>query len=222
MSILVTGYTDPDLDGTACMVAYAEYLELIGRDAVAAVFGIPQREAQFVMRRYDVPFPAGAEGLIDDCDGVILVDASDTRGISPSIDPGQVIELIDHRPLFDAAAFPRATCQVEWVGAAATLIARKFRQYPLAISPWSAAMLYHAIASNTVNFQADVTTREDRELADWLLGQLTSPPCVAEMFEDKSAIEGSLRRAFEVVFASFPLAGGKIGIVQREAVGVAA
>lgn len=220
MTLLVTGYTDPDLDGTACAVAYAEFLEATGRPAVAALFGTPQQEARFVLQRYGLPLPADAERLIDDCEGVILVDASDTRGISSRIDREKVVELIDHRPLHEAGAFPRATPWIEWVGAAATLVARRFRTYPLAISPGAAALLYHAIAANTIVFQAGVTTAEDREAADWLLDRFDGPPCVDEMFADKSRVRGPLRIAFEPLFGSYPLAGATIGIVQWEALDV--
>jgi oligoribonuclease NrnB/cAMP/cGMP phosphodiesterase (DHH superfamily) len=46
---LVTAYVCPDLDGAACAVAYAEFLQKRGEAAEAGILGTPHVEAQFVL-----------------------------------------------------------------------------------------------------------------------------------------------------------------------------
>ena len=124
--IIVTAYSNPDLDGTACAIAYAEFLQKKGNNAVVAIFGIPHREAQFVFNTFHIEQPIHAEETLSKMDKVILVDASDLRGISDKINPEQVIEIFDHRKIHEADKFPHAKAQIELVGSCATLIAEKF------------------------------------------------------------------------------------------------
>ena len=71
------------------------------------------------------------------------------------------IEVVDHRAVNEADKFQNAKIQIEMVGSAATLIAEKFLHATTSTSPESAALLYSAIISNTINFQANVTTDRD-------------------------------------------------------------
>ncbi len=115
--VFITGYTDPDLDGTACMVAYANFLQKNGINAMAGLFGKPHREAMYIFENFHIQKPRSAENLMEECDGIILVDASDRTGISPKIDIDNVIEIIDHRKSNEADVFKNANVQIEFVGA---------------------------------------------------------------------------------------------------------
>ena len=217
----VTGYTNPDLDATACAVAYAEYLTQSGQEAVAALFGTPHREAQFVLTYFQIAQPLNAEKVIDESTEVILVDASDTRGISEKINPTQVIELIDHRKVHEAELFPRAKVQIELVGSAATLIAEKFASSNFEISPGSAALLYSAIISNTVHFQASVTTERDKNMAAWLATKVTIPDgYIKQMFTAKSQFHKPLKQVIKDDFATFCFGSCSLGVAQLEIVEV--
>lgn len=218
-TILITGYTNPDLDGTACAIAYAEYLTKTHKPAMAIVFGTPQAEAQFVLDTFSVPQPESGEKALSAKDKIILVDASDTIGISKQIDPLQVIEIFDHRKLNEADKFPHATVHIELIGSCATLIAEKFAEGTVSISKSSAALLYSAIISNTVNFMANVTTDRDREMAAWLLTQFTLPThYVHAMFAAKSVFDKPLTEIFDDYFATFVFGGKRVGIAQLEIV----
>lgn len=214
---LVTTYTNPDLDGVACAIAYAEFLQKRNRKAIAAFFGVVHREARFALKTFAVPQPEHAEKILLKNPSITLVDASDTRGISEKINPVNVIEIIDHRKRNEADKFPNATVHIELVGAAATMIAEKFLHEHISISPTSAALLYSAIVSNTVNFQADVTTDRDKKMARWLLTFFSLPKnYVHEMFMAKSVFEESLIDTIRNDFATFVLNGITIGIGQLE------
>ena len=127
------------------------------------------KEVQFVLQTYNIsPLPDANEHITADTD-VVLVDASDLQGMSSTINPSQVIEIIDHRKVHQADQFPNAHVQIELVGSAATLVAERFVAQNIPISPESAILLYSAIISNTINFQASVTTQRDCDMSAWLL-----------------------------------------------------
>lgn len=219
--ILVTSYQNPDLDGTACAIGYAEYLQKEGLKAIAAIFGTLHRETEFVLQYGSLEGPARAEEMsIEDMD-IVLVDASDATGIAKSIKLSQVTEIIDHRKINHADDFKNARIQIEFVGSAATLIAEKFRAENIPISDRSALLLYAAIISNTINFQATVTTERDKEMAQWLSSvALPSKDFTRQMFHSKSQFNEPLELVFEHDFALIPIGNKNIGIIQLEIVDV--
>lgn len=219
--ILVTGNENPDLDAVACSYAYAELLNSAGIAAVAGIFGKPHKEAEFALVKSRVRKIKDAGKLIGKCKKIILVDASILSGLSKEINPMDVVEIIDHRKVHEASAFPNATAQIELVGAAATLIAEKFHARKIDISKKSALLLYSAIISNTINLQANVTTKRDKKMAGWLKSKLSiGKDYVHEMFSYKSNITGNLKREFmkDISFQiSSPL---RMGIIQMEMIDV--
>jgi nanoRNase/pAp phosphatase (c-di-AMP/oligoRNAs hydrolase) len=50
MKILVTAKVHPDLDGTACTLAYADLLNRTGKKATGLIFGNPQSEVKFFIK----------------------------------------------------------------------------------------------------------------------------------------------------------------------------
>lgn len=219
--LLVTPYKDPDLDWTACAFGYAEFLHKNNENAIAAVFWTPHRESQFVLKEFNIPDLENAENLVNNVDWIIIVDASDLRGLSNQIQPEKVIEVIDHRKVHEAHNFPNAKIQIELVGSAATLIAEKFHSSKITISEESAALLFSAIVSNTINFQANVTTKRDHEMADWLQTKFSLPEnYIHKMFVDKSQFKKNLKETFIDDFATFHFNNHNLGIAQLEIVNV--
>ncbi len=218
--LLVTCYVNPDLDGVASAVAYAEFLNSQGREAQAGILGKPHDEARYVLTRFRLPSP---EEIADDKDyqEVILVDASDLNGLESRINQEKVIEIIDHRKVHDAGKFSRAKAQIELVGAAATLITEKFLAAGSQISKESALLLYSAIISNTLNFKGSVTTERDRQASAWLAQFIQVPPDYwRELFLAKSDLAGSkLEERIRGDFAWFTLGAKRVGIAQLEIIG---
>lgn len=220
-TVLITGYSNPDLDAIACAIAYAEFLQNTEEVAIAAFFGIHHREAQFVFNTFAIPQPEDAEKVLQNNPDIILVDASDLRGISNKINPSKVIEIIDHRKINQAENFPNAKTQIDLVGAAATLIAEKFFNKKVEISSTSAALLYSAIISNTANFQANVTTDRDKKMANWLLTKFSIPQgYIHNMFTYKSTFTEPLLDVINHDFATLEFNDLKIGIGQLEIINV--
>ena len=218
--ILVTSYQDPDLDGTACAVGEAEVLLLKDQEAVAGVFGKLHKETEALIQTFGLERPLYADELVDRADEIVIVDASDLRGLSPRIDPKKVTRVIDHRKDFSRGDFPNADFQIELVGSAATLVTEHFVDQPVAPSRTAAYLLAGAIVSNTVNFQSNVTTSRDRAMYEWLRGQVEIPDTFVEMlFESKSTFTHEhLFEEIEHDVAWFLFGDKKIGIAQLEIV----
>jgi manganese-dependent inorganic pyrophosphatase len=214
-TIVVTTYVNPDLDGFACSVALTEFLNKTGQTAVMKVFGKPTVEVEYLLERFGLKIQEDAAVPLDH---VVLVDTSEILAIDKSIKPENVIEIIDHRKINDAALFKNAKVQVEPVGSAATLIAEKYEKTGTEISIKTATLLYGAIVSNTLNFRANVTTDRDRRMAEWLGGKLELPEqFIEEMFRAKSDVSGvKLGEKIEADFAVFNIGGQKVGIGQLE------
>jgi len=220
---LITCYVNPDLDGFAGAVAYAEFLQKQGREAQVGILGTPHDEVKYVLERFHLPSPpeiADAAGFSQ----VILVDASDLIGLEGRVDPDKVIEIIDHRIVNEAEKFLQAKVQIEMVGAAATLVAEKFYQEKVSISPTSALLVYSAIVSNTLNFKGSVTTERDIKMAEWLKQFIDVPSDYwRELFAAKSDLSGNkLAERIEGDFAWFVVGDKRVGIAQIEIMGVEA
>ncbi|HAU66730.1 TPA: hypothetical protein DCW61_05270, partial [Candidatus Uhrbacteria bacterium] len=126
MKIITTTYENPDLDGYGSSMAYAEFLCAQGKNAEAHVWGIPHFEVQWFLETFKLPH---AKSSTDDADAeVIFLDASSPEDLLKPLQAKQVIEIIDHRKIYDISSFTNATSQIELVGASATLVAERFKK----------------------------------------------------------------------------------------------
>ncbi len=219
-SILVTCYVNPDLDGVAGAVAYGEFLQKTGQNAVVGIIGELGDEAKYILDRFGFEYPTAIVSA-DNFNEVVLVDASDLNGLEGKIDPSKVVEIFDHRQVHEAYKFINATVHIELVGAVATLIAEKFIQNNVALSFKSATLLYGAIISNTLNFKGSVTTLRDKIAAAQLNKIANLPPDFwKELFIAKSNLVGNkLAERIRGDFAWFVMGHKKVGIAQIEMIG---
>lgn len=212
---LVTSYPSPDLDGAACLMAYSEFLERNGEDVIGAVFGEPDKEARFLINKFDIAVLDAKEYLENS--EVVIVDASFPDGISDQIELERVVEVIDHRKNNDANSFPNAKIDIQLVGAAATLVVERFKEQNLQISKESANLLYAAIKDNTVNFEANVTTERDRKAAKWLKenAEINFEAC-QKIFEIKSKENPEPREIVPDDYYTTTIGDKKVGVSQFE------
>jgi manganese-dependent inorganic pyrophosphatase len=96
------------------------------------------------------------------------VDTHHLAQLPGCLDPRQVVEVVDHHPYGDTAAFPNARVQNEAVGAAATLVAERFDAAGIPPSPPVAGVLASAIVCSTWNLTAPSTSDRDHHALDRL------------------------------------------------------
>lgn len=214
--IFTTSYEGPDLDGYSCAVAYAELLLAEGKDAQAAIFGDLQLEVQWLLAEFGIR-PIGPISPIGQM-SVALLDASDLDGLPSVFSPDQVVEIIDHRKLTQLSAFPNAVSQVELVGAAATLVAERFKKAGIDPSRESALLLLGGIISNTQNFTHPQTSDRDRAMATWLKAISAAPIDLARrMFTAKSDLLGErLAQALDGDSETITIQGKRVSTMQLE------
>lgn len=216
-SLLVTAKINPDLDGVACAYAYSNLLSLQGENATGGIYGQMHAEAAFLVDHFGIrTIVHNPEGPFD---SFVLVDASDMAGMPSVIRKEQVREVVDHREVHSAnELFPNAIIQIEKVGSAATLIVEKYRASQHPIDSHSGVLLYGAIYSNTLNFQASIAVQRDRIAADWLQTQIAIPTSmIDDMFEAKTRFTfENLQKALEIDAKQFDVHKRRIGIAQLE------
>jgi len=182
------------MDGTACALAYAEFLNQTGTLAVAGLLGSPHEEAQYVAARFGITLPLIVDAF--DFDKVVLVDVSELFLLDDKIAADKVVEIIDHRLIGQLDDFKNAKKQIELVGSAATLVAERFVQNKQSMSREAAILLLSAIISNTLNFKGSVTTQRDKNVAEELFKISQLPrDYFRELFAAKSDLTGEKLKA---------------------------
>ncbi len=163
--IVTAGSTYLDIDAYACCVAMNELLKLKGENSIA-YSGAPCN--------YSVCDSLVVKGQIEKtlppkynlkASKFVVVDVSDPNYLSEAIPLNQIIEIYDHHYGFEGYWHLRLgdNSHIENVGAAATLIYRKWKEYGMEskITHSTALLLIAAILDNTLNLTSSITTQED-------------------------------------------------------------
>lgn len=189
--IILTSYKNPDIDGIAGMYALKELYDILGIKCNYYIFGKQQFEVDIICKKYNIQLSRTKELNIDD--KFILLDCNDLTNVNKKIKSENVIEVIDHHNTSPKTSeLKNAKLDIQQVGAMATLIVEKFLENNIKISKNSAILLYHAIASNTINLKAPVTTNRDKKAFKYLETQypnLINRHCINEVFQKKSDIK---------------------------------
>ena len=181
--ILVTAKTTPDIDGTACLLAYAHLLKIQGQDAEGIAFGNIQPETMYFMEKHGVVLRSEPDGGISRWDSYVLVDASSMKGMPKVVSADKVIEIIDHREGRPEIEFPNAKVQNELVGAAATIVVEQYIQANQKPLLEHAKLLYGAIHHNSLNFLSSNTSPRDKDAVEFLEKEFgLSKQIIEEMF----------------------------------------
>ena len=220
MAYITTSYSCPDLDGYSCSIAYAELLRTQGEQAKACIWGDVHIEVEWLIKQFNLAQPPTSCKILGD-EQVVLLDASNPEDLPQAFKTDKVVEVIDHRKIHRGAEFTNAHIQIELVGAAATLVAERFQLANIVPSKESALLLFGGIISNTQNFTA-INTERDNKMADWLREISNAPADLArQMFQAKSDLSGAkLQRTLLGDSKVLHVEGNVIGTAQLEIIGV--
>ena len=213
--LLVVSNRYPDLDGSACTYAYAEFLNKIWKRAVAGYYN-PQIEVEFVFEKLWIELPDNIRNLISNYEKIVLVDTSHVWK-NNMVPVEKVVEIIDHREVHDGDKFPNAKLYIDKVGSATTLIVERFREKNIKPSEKSALLLYYATLSHTINLQSNVSTQRDKDMVERLKNYCSPDEnFVHEIFAAKSKLTKPLVQFLVDETAERILLGNMIVIVQLE------
>lgn len=154
------GFTD--IDGLACALAYQE---LSNKEGWKSLVVLPGRLNQSVTKTVKCwGFNFNTE-IDNNQVNTVIMDVSEPSHIAKFVDQKRITEIYDHHFGFEDYWKDKLgdKAKIEHVGACATLIWEEFKSRGLdnQISELSANLLYTAIISNTLNFQASVTHQRD-------------------------------------------------------------
>lgn len=201
MRKVVTTYINPDMDGISLMYAYTEFLRKKGEEAEYYFEGTMKKEAEIVLEKFNINLKNISK--IENDDKIVLVDTNYLSEISKAIKQDNIVEVIDHHNRESwLDKNPNLKIQIELIGAAATLVAERFKKENIDISRESAILLYYGIISNTMNLKIKLTSQKDIEMANWLKSKVPeiNDEITTEIFVKKSQIGESLREEMEVEF----------------------
>lgn len=135
-----------------------------------------------------------SKGLNSD-DKIILVDTNEPDELAEKINLKNITEIIDHHHISEKIKYmSNVKSQIEKVGAAATLVAERYKNSNIEISKNATILLYYGIVSNTMNFNANTTTDRDKVMANWLKENANEEleQKIQKIFKEKSVIHNSL------------------------------
>ena len=160
-TIYVTGHKSPDADTVVSAIAYATLLEKLGYDAQPVVLGGINKETAYVLGA------AGAEtpSVLDDASGknIVLVDHSELSQTASGMESANIISIVDHHNLGTATSKSPLIYDARPIGATATVIWMRYRDYGVEIDKSTATLMLGAILSDTSNFKSGTTTSADKE-----------------------------------------------------------
>jgi len=177
MKIITSGSGYIDIDAYACMIAYAELLNLQGEDALAVSTSPLNESISASVRSWNAPLTTTYSPKAED--RFVMVDVSEVRFFEKFVDLDKVVEVIDHHPGTEQFWQERIgeKAQIEYIGASATQIYLRWQAAGLLdkLSVTSARLLIAAILDNTLNFGAGVTTQKDKDAYADLLTRADLP-----------------------------------------------
>lgn len=199
--VITAGSTYLDIDAYACAVAMAELLQMKGENAIAystapcnySVCPSLIEEGQIIR---ELP----SDINISDAK-YIIVDVSDPEFLKSSVPLDKVAAVYDHHVGFEEYWTSRIGdgTHIEFIGAAATLIYRKWKEAGLQeqMKRSTALLLIAAILDNTLNLTSSNTTPEDMESFNELCRKenIDEDWCAAYFSEVQKSVEADLKNA---------------------------
>jgi inorganic pyrophosphatase/exopolyphosphatase len=159
--VVTTGKRFTDVDALACVIAYKEILPT---PPIAVIPGPLNQSVTKQIRLWPLDYLRTIEKNPEH--QYVIVDVSEDPQLPSFVNKEKIIEIYDHHFGFEKIWQERvgSKAKIEEIGACATLIWEEFKLRGVnKISTLAANLLYTAIFSNTLNFQASLTTERDKK-----------------------------------------------------------
>ena len=221
MSVSVVGHSNPDTDSVTAAIAFANYLNTTGTDAVACMqisADSLNPESKVVLEKFGLAAPqeiADAAGK-----DIALVDFSDIAQAPANIGDANVVAIVDHHKIGDITTGSPIFFYAKPVGCTCTVLLEMYKNNKVELPKDIAGGMLCAILSDTVNFKSPTCTDEDKVAVAELLkiaGVTDQDALFMDMLKAKSSVEGVPMK--DLVFRDykdFDMNGKKVGIGQIE------
>lgn len=197
MIVVTAGGKYLDIDAYACIVAYAELLNLDGQPAAAVSTAVLNDSITPTARSISTNFQT--EYVRGD-DQFVIIDVSEPENLDTIVQPNKILEIIDHHLGNEQYWMQKGVAtDIEFIGAACTQVYERWvRVGKLGeMSKSSASLLSLGILDNTLNFNATVTTQRDMDAYDALVKHAQVDENWAELYfkECQAVVEHTLSEA---------------------------
>ena len=165
MIIVTSGSRYIDIDAYASIIAYAKFLNLKGKNAIAYSSSPLNESVTTSLKNNKYTISRQLDFTKDD--KFIILDVSDPDFFDKSVDMPRIIQVIDHHYGFENYWNSKSNVNtiIEKIGSVATIIFELFEKENLLenLDKDLCLLLMSAILDNTLNFKAKVTTSRDIE-----------------------------------------------------------
>lgn len=163
MIIVTSGSRYIDIDAYASIIAYAKFLNLKGKNAIAYSSSPLNESVTTSLKNNKYTISRQLDFTKDD--KFIILDVSDPDFFDKSVDMPRIIQVIDHHYGFENYWNSKSNVNtiIEKIGSVATIIFELFEKENLLenLDKDMCLLLMSAILDNTLNFKAKVTTSRD-------------------------------------------------------------
>lgn len=163
MIIVTSGARYIDIDAYASIIAYVNFLNLKGKNAIAYSSSPLNESITNSLRNNKYTISRQADFNKDD--EFIILDVSDPNFFDKSVNLDKIIQIIDHHFGFEDYWNSKSNVNtiIEKIGSVATIIFELFEKENLLdkLDKDLCLLLMAAILDNTLNFKAKVTTSRD-------------------------------------------------------------
>ena len=158
--IYVTGHKSPDSDTVGSAIAYADLLNQLGFDARPVILEDVNPETEYILEKAEIEKPMILENAAG-CN-MVLVDHSEYAQSADGLEDAKILAIIDHHGDGDVRTGNQLIYDSRPLGATATIIWIRYRNYGLEPDKKTAFAMMGAILSDTGNLTYDTTTEADR------------------------------------------------------------
>lgn len=159
--IYVTGHKSPDSDTIGSSIGYASLLQKLGYDAEPVTLGKVNSETQYLLDTAGMEAPT----MLEDASGcnIALVDHSEYLQSADGLEDANIISIVDHHGVGTVTSGKRLIYDARPLGATATIIWLRYRDYGLEPDKQVALVMLGSILSDTSNLTSGTTTFADQE-----------------------------------------------------------
>lgn len=194
MSIKVFGHFSPDTDSTCTPIVYAWFLANIRNvEAEAVVTGEINKEAKFVLNKFQIPTPELIT-FLEPNSQVVIIDTNNPEELLSEIKNTNLLEIIDHHKLVGGLSTSEPlNMTLRKYGCSATIVWEQIKSELPEDSPfWIYALLLASILSDTLKLTSPTTTQNDKQAVSELSkkGNIDIDKYAEELFSAKSDLTG--------------------------------
>lgn len=216
--IKVFGHKSPDTDATIAPLAYAWFLNKIGKSAESFVLGELNRETKFVLESNKTQAPKLLDKL-QEGEEVVILDTNNPEELPEEVSGAKIITIIDHHKLAGLKTENPLEVYMKPVGCSSTLVYELMSKQNVTPSKEIATLLLSAILSDTLKFTSPTTTEDDKKAASELekIAEINIDSQAESMFVAKSDLSGMSARDILLMDSKiFDFSGKKVRISSLE------